>query len=148
MSFYIFLHLHLQNRYAPILQGDILGLIISKCLEIDVEIVIEDGGGAQLVEEYAGEDEDDEGMFQLDMDIGGEHPNLGHPNPITGGMGVGVNRKPRSGSTLGLEAAQRIPGEVSEMADKLDALLLLMVQVCTNTSTSTNTNTKLIISDL
>ena len=54
-------------QYIPDMLEEILRLLIEKCLEIDVEIKVEKGGGVSL------EERDEDEMFDLDMD-GGELP--------------------------------------------------------------------------
>lgn len=48
------------TKYAPVIHHQLLELLVDKCLEIDVEIKIEDGGNVAI--------EDDNDLFELDMD--------------------------------------------------------------------------------
>jgi len=91
-------------EYLPAVQPRVLDLVVEHALEMDVEIVIEDSGEVTIQEEYKGEDE--ENIFQLD-DAG----------PST--TAKTSNKK--------YESSLRIPDEVVEMADKLDAMLALIV---------------------
>jgi RNA polymerase I-specific transcription initiation factor RRN3 len=117
-------------EYVPYLQQRILDLIVSKCLEIDVEIVIEDTGEVKIQEEYTGESEED--VFGL-----GPTPDI---SPTTGsGSGSGSDdpsgvrcRVLKTGTQrVYSEDARRIPEEVAESADKLDGMLVLVVDFIT-----------------
>ena len=98
-------------EYVPSGQQKILDLIVCKCLEIDVEIVIEDSGEVKIVEVYDGEIPGDD-MFQLD-DFN-----------MTTNSNTQLTQPPQR--PIG-EDLHRIPIAVSEMADKLDAMLVLVV---------------------
>lgn len=93
--------------YMPVLQTRILELITEKCLEIDVEIVIEDSGEVMLKSDP---DEDAEkGMFEFD------DPQDDIPQQM-------------QGTAKSAESSQQqIAAAVSESAEKLDALLILLV---------------------
>lgn len=106
-------HLLRICEYLPVLQPKILDLIVLKCLEVDVEIVIEDSGEVKIQEEYDGENADE--MFLLD-----EEPDNGKNGSkyLNGSSQRSQNE----------HAGQRIPAEVAELADKLDALLVLFLQ--------------------
>ena len=95
-------------EYVPILQESVLGLIVSKCLEIDVDIVIEDSGVVKIQEDYEGEVGDD--MFVMGDESGG------------GSAAACTSKRIYS------EGAQRISDEVVESADKLDGMLVLLVE--------------------
>lgn len=97
-------------EYLPQLQERILDLIVSKCLEIDVEIVIEDTGEVKIVEEYNGDNIAEE-MFQFD------------DNSIPNGATTSYSRP----SNQVIEDIYRIPDNVVEMAEKLDNMLVLVV---------------------
>ena len=90
-------------EYIPTLRSETLDLILSRCLEIDVEIVIEDSGDVKIQPEY---DHDGDELFQLDED----------DSKLQGRL---ASRQPSGG--------HRIPAEVVEMADKLDAMLVLVI---------------------
>jgi hypothetical protein len=93
--------------YMPVMQTRILELIIDKCLEIDVEIVIEDSGEVMLKSDP---DEDVEnGMFEFD------DPRDDIPKQMQR-----VTKNAES-------SQQQIVAAVSESAEKLDALLILLV---------------------
>jgi RNA polymerase I-specific transcription initiation factor RRN3 len=112
--------------YLPIIQAKILDLIIGKCLEIDVEIVIEDSGEVKIVEDYDGENDDD--IFQLDDDQGEFNTNN--------------NNSSRQTHRGKIEDYYRIPLEVVEMSDKLDAILVLVIQYIDNIISPTSTKSK------
>ena len=95
--------------YFPIIQNKILDLIIEKCLEIDVEIVIEDSGEIKISEEFHGEIGDD--MFGVDEN-----------NNTTNNSNYNDNNR------IFTEGSQYIPTEVVDMADKLDAILCLLIE--------------------
>lgn len=165
-------------EYLPVLQYKILELIITKCLEIDVEIIIEDTGEVTFKQEDGGghsegekleevnlleadDDDRDDGLFSMDFE-GGSSSNSGG-NGITrqrsGGSVAGVSsprvhtKKISVQSTSGTksraimtlttmmlhankvntqryhkETTQKIADEVGEMAEKLDAMLVLVFQ--------------------
>jgi RNA polymerase I specific transcription initiation factor RRN3 len=91
-------------RYYPMIQERILDLIISKCLEIDVEIVIEDSGEVKIEEENHGDINDV--VFSTDNDPSSSNQ---------------VSQRVYN------EGSQFIPTEVAEMADKLDTVLCLLI---------------------
>ena len=97
-------------EYVPIIQYQVLDLIVGKCLELDVEIVIEDSGDVKILQEQNGEDDD---MFLFD-DIASTSNKVTtfQPNP----------RRALSDGT------QRIPHDVIDVADKLDAMLMILIQ--------------------
>lgn len=86
-------------NYVPVLQQRIIGLIISKCLQLDVEIVIEDTGEVMI----QGETDGDEDMFPIEDCI-------------------------LNNSKSAEESSQRIAEAVAEMADKLDGILSILCQ--------------------
>ena len=86
------------------IQERILDLIISKCLEIDVEIVIEDSGEVKIEEENHGDVNDV--IFSTDDDASSSNQ---------------VSQRVYN------EGSQFIPSEVAEMADKLDTVLCLLI---------------------
>ena len=97
-----FLHIEYVNQLLnmcdtwPVLQGRFLDLIISKSIEIDVEIVIEDSGDASWADTEGDDHDHDDTLFNLDD-----------------------NGRHQTSCSL---------TEVSEMADKLDAILSLLVR--------------------
>jgi RNA polymerase I-specific transcription initiation factor RRN3 len=114
-------------RYEPMLQARILELIVSKCLEMDVEIVIEDSGDVRI---------DQQALDDGDLDFDDAFEDMAHSfnssrghsrNNSRSNMGMGSAGKRKQ---LTETSAARIPAEVSEMADKLDSVLLLVVQFC------------------
>ena len=50
--------------YVPSIQGQVLHFVIDKCLELDVEIKIHDGGQVTLDDDP----DKDDGVFDLEMD--------------------------------------------------------------------------------
>ena len=110
----------LVTEYLPSMQESVLDLVVSRCLEIDVEIVIEDTGEVRIQEEYTGETE--EGMFHMD----GEEQ-VSPEQRVVNGKIVSGGGKPRSGS-VNNERTQRIPQAVTEMADKLDSILVVLIR--------------------
>jgi len=111
-------------KYEPMLQARILELIVSKCLEMDVEIVIEESGEVRIDPEAL--DDDD-----LDFDDAFDDGAYSHHNHSRGHsrsnsqINAAGKRKQLTEAT-----PTRIPAEVSEMADKLDSVLVLVVQFC------------------
>ncbi len=114
-------------EYFPIIQSKVLDLIVSRCLEMDVEIVIEDSGDVRIHEEYEGEVEDDEdlvgGVFAFDEEKGATTLPRGGAGPVGSGN-LNHNRNKHINEN---NIAPRIPLEVAEMADKLDSMLVLLV---------------------
>jgi RNA polymerase I-specific transcription initiation factor RRN3 len=85
-------------EYVPGIEGHVLEMLVDKCLEMDVEIKIKDGGEVIIDQE---DDDDMTGdVFQLDLDDDDNKP----------------KPKPKLDST------------VDEMADKLDSLMLLIME--------------------
>mmetsp|Transcript_5919 Transcript_5919/g.9623 ORF Transcript_5919/g.9623 Transcript_5919/m.9623 type:complete len:656 (-) Transcript_5919:147-2114(-) len=101
----------------PSLQLKILDIIVAKCLEIDVEIVIEESGDVLIRkdEESGGlfDDADDDEMFALDDN-----------NEPGGGIAVGSSKFPRGA----IGSALKIRDDVTEMADKLDSMLCVVMK--------------------
>ena len=96
--------------YVPAIQVKILELIVSKCLEIDVEIVIEDTGDVKIIEEYTHEEDD---LFQLDDEY--NHKNINNTSSSS---------KRQMSFT---EDISTIPVAVIESSDKLDAMLVHII---------------------
>jgi hypothetical protein len=118
--------------HFPSLQLKIFDVIVAKCLEVDVEIVIEEGGDVLICkdEEAAGlfddADDDDDGMFALDD----------NQDPHAHAQGGRAATLPRGG--LGSALKVHIRDDVTEMADKLDSMLCVVLKfVLTHISTST-----------
>jgi len=104
--------LHIST-YMPSLQSRVLNLIISKALEIDVEIVIEDSGEVRI--ENSCEDD----LFELDEDFDDGNPSIPTATKAS---------KPSSSAKYAtMNTEQRIPVEVAEMADKLDSILITLI---------------------
>lgn len=92
-------------EYLPMCEFDILDLITCRCLEIDVEIVIEDGGDVKIISEFESDDADTH--FTLDEDDERRH------------------------SLRPISDQCKIPDAVAIMADKLDTILgLLLRYIC------------------
>lgn len=115
----------LMCDYLPSLQLWILDLIISKSLEMDVEIVIEETGDVRIDKEVGADDDHDDQMFKLEEenelepygDAETDHPTTSDPT-IENTYDYHTDHM----------NGQRIPAEVSEMADKLDAVLFCFIQ--------------------
>lgn len=113
------LNLHVQQEYVtqllflsqsfPQLQGRIIELIFSKCLELDVDIVIEDSGDAHIAAD-ADDDDDGNDFFQLD------------DNPYQHS-----SRETRRRSGMGEAGAMKIRDDVAETAQKLDCILTIVL---------------------
>lgn len=115
------------SSYIPSLKYKILENVVEKCLEIDVEIVIEDSGDVRLILENEkdmlkninndlietstnhhhneNDDDDNDDIFQFDDE----------------------NEKKISLINSNNEDKSKIPTVVSDLADKLDAMLVLIV---------------------
>jgi RNA polymerase I-specific transcription initiation factor RRN3 len=108
--------------YSPSLQQRTLQVIVSKCLEIDVEIVIEDSGNVIIEKDTLDEsgDENDDNIFQLDEENDQTDLKVNtRAEPIL----TVTTKKP----CVTMEAeSQKIAPEVEEMADKLDAMLTVL----------------------
>jgi RNA polymerase I-specific transcription initiation factor RRN3 len=91
--------LHITT-YVPSLTSTVVGLILMKCTEIDVEIRIHDGGSVSVMEELEEHDE----MFEID-EFGGETDRA---------------------LAAKLLRARAMSIEADDYADKLDELLLLL----------------------
>jgi hypothetical protein len=114
---------HLQQEYVtqllllcesfPQLQGRIVELIFSKCLELDVDIVIEDSGEAHIAAHEEGDEESNE-FFQLD-----DNP---HQDETSSSF-----RASRRRGGMGEEGAMKIRDDVSETAQKLDCILAIFL---------------------
>jgi len=87
-------------RYLPSIQGQVLELIVDKCIEIDVEIKIKDGGEAVI--DHNKDEDDDDAIFDLEVNTAKE-------------------------STTKADVLS-VDTQVDEMADKLDSLMLLVFQ--------------------
>jgi hypothetical protein len=113
---------HLQQEYVtqllllcesfPQLQGRIVELIFSKCLELDVDIVIEDTGDAHIAAAEEGDEESSE-FFQLD------------DNPYQDDTSSFRSSRRRGG--MGEEGAMKIRDDVAETAQKLDCILTIFL---------------------
>ncbi|KAJ1399794.1 RNA polymerase I-specific transcription initiation factor RRN3-domain-containing protein, partial [Ochromonadaceae sp. CCMP2298] len=121
--------------YEPMLQARLLQLIITKCLEMDVEIVIEDSGEVRIDAEDDGDGED---IFQIDekpkpkADVRrmGGPGSIGAYGSLTGRTILSRTITVAKPITAAATAVMRIPLEVAEMADKLDTMLVLLVTFC------------------
>eukprot|EP00977_Amphora_coffeiformis_P004963 scaffold1058_cov163-Amphora_coffeaeformis.AAC.3 len=89
-------------KYMPSIEAQLLELAIDRCLEIDVEIKISDGGQAAIEQEEEEDDKNDDtmGIFELEMDT------------------------PPKTKQEKLQADVT----VDEMANKLDAMMFLLLQ--------------------
>lgn len=105
----------------PSLQQKVMGLILGQCLEMDVDIVIEDSGEVRIHDDDGDGDDggDGDGMFQLDDN------DIAQPQRVrvpTGGSsnGGGIS------AVFGLKISDDVA--VVETADKLDAILVLVLE--------------------
>jgi RNA polymerase I-specific transcription initiation factor RRN3 len=114
-------------RELPRISSDLVALLVEKCLEIDVEIKLDDNGAAKLTGSAAGggggKDESGEESEGEDDDIN----LLGFGSPIAINSGRIVNYigvTPSASSTDALKKDLPAPVAVDEMAEKLDMLML------------------------
>eukprot|EP01034_Spumella_vulgaris_P034798 gene34797-42918_t len=114
-------------EYYPMIQPKILELIVHKCMEMDVEIVIEDSGDVRIHDEYEGEDDDDNDFFNGGMSstAGGQFA-FDEDQPKSGGLN-NTRLSTHIKKPMTEHAVPKIPQEVAEMADKLDSMLVLLV---------------------
>jgi RNA polymerase I-specific transcription initiation factor RRN3 len=108
--------------HFPSLQLKIFDVIVAKCLEVDVEIVIEESGDVLICkdEEAAGlfdDADDDDDMFALDDN---QDPH-GNTNKTAANF-------PRGGIGSLLKVQIQARDEVTEMADKLDSMLCVVLK--------------------
>jgi hypothetical protein len=104
-------------EYIPVLQSKIIELIIDKCLEIDVEIVIEDSGEVMIKTTHDGDgdvyiDGDVAEVFQFEDQVSM------NAEAATDCSNLDMYR----------ETSQHIAAIVSDTAEKLDTLLMLLVR--------------------
>lgn len=109
--------------YEPLLQHRILDLIVKKCLEMDVEIVIDDSGEVAIDRSadncvVSDVDEDDQGVFAMDGSSSFETPRRSTAHSLSKQLT----------DTGTLPAC--IPPEVADTADKLDAMLEALMEFC------------------
>lgn len=114
-------------QYEPMLQAKVLELIIAKCLEMDVEIVIEESGEVRIDPEAL--DDGDLDFADAFSDFGNSNNNSRTHSRNNSMSNVHINSNAKR-KQLTEATPTRIPAEVSEMADKLDSVLLLLVQFC------------------
>lgn len=107
--------------YEPLLQHRILDLIVKKCLEMDVEIVIDDSGEV-AIDRSADNclvSDADEDVFVMD----GSSSSFETPRrPTTHSL----SKQLTDTGTL----PSRIPPEVADTADKLDAMMEALMEFC------------------
>jgi RNA polymerase I-specific transcription initiation factor RRN3 len=99
--------------YQPSIQAKILELIIRKCLEMDVDIVVEDNGEVCLQESVNVAEDDN--LFDFDEDDLNKHSK------------ADANRTNTDGSST---QHRLLPQSVTELAEKLDASLSLLCNFC------------------
>jgi len=90
------------QRYAPLLESEILGLVVDKALEMDVEIKIKDDGDVEIDHEKINRQSED-GIFEMDLENSAETP-LAEKEATK-------------------EATER---KIDDMAERLDSLMLLL----------------------
>jgi RNA polymerase I-specific transcription initiation factor RRN3 len=88
-------------QYVPTLHAQMLEMLLDKCLEMDVEIKIGNGGQVSIDESNHSLDNAEEEMFELELD-----------NDTT--------RKPME--------QDKVEEKVDEMADKLDSLMTIVLE--------------------
>ena len=128
-------------EYLPVMQPRILDLVVRKCLEIDVEIVIEeglDGQDGQVKLEATAEAgvtlndfaEDREDIFQLDDDDDDAMAAVAQQQQYSPCMipTIGSSSIVKSAIGPGESGTMRIADDVVELANKLDAKLLVLIQ--------------------
>lgn len=69
-------------EYAPTLEPQMLELLIDKALEIDVEIRIKDGGNVEIDEEKFVKPDDDDAIFELELDDEPKTPKRADPKQV------------------------------------------------------------------
>lgn len=119
-------------QYEPMLQSKVLELIVAKCLEMDVEIVIEESGEVRIDPDSL--EDGDLDFADAFSDMGGSYSH-GHSHNHSrshsrNNNNHNVNLSTAKRKQLTEATPTRIPAEVSEMADKLDSVLVLLVQFC------------------
>ena len=126
--------------YLPSMQQRILDLITRKCLEIDVEIVIEDSGNVVMEREERLVEEGEEGgddLFMFDEDVEQEQQNNNRDrdaiptiltNTTASNSNSKINNNNNNSVVVERERVQQIAPEVEEMAQKLDAMLSLVIR--------------------
>ena len=106
--------------HFPSLQLKLFDLVVSKCLEVDVEIVIEESGEVVICkdDEAAGlfDEADEDDMFALD-----DNPGQGQ------GQGRG-SACPKGGLGAAPKIQLQVRDDVMEMADKLDCMLNVLLK--------------------
>lgn len=102
-------------KYAPQIHKDVLELLVDKCLEIDVEIKIEQGGDVTIEE------------------VEKEEDNLIHPAEfnIQVDNGMATNDSQAQGRLAVIDEGEKT---VDEMANKLDLLMLILFEHITATT--------------
>ena len=113
--------------YEPLLQHRILDLIAKKCLEMDVEIVIDDSGEVAIDRSADNcmvsdvEEEDDQGVvFAMDGSSSSSFETPRRP------IAHSLSKQLTDTGTL----PTRIPPEVADTADKLDAMMEALMEFC------------------
>jgi hypothetical protein len=164
--------------YEPSLQARVLQLVVTKCLEMDVEIVIEDSGEVHIEEdEDADVGGDDMGggdgmggdMFQIDDNThkpthtpmqtpihkvnairrpGAPGASLTGASRIITIKTAPINPINPITATATATATARIPAEVAEMADKLDTMLCLLSTFCAEQIQASAENSERILAQL
>lgn len=111
--------------YLPAFQMQILDLIVTKCLEMDVEIAVDESdSNLQLAEE---EDKADD-LFELETD-----PLIFGSVPESEGsliVSTGAAEKFRASSAADDHGVHQVANDASMLADTLDSLLVLVLEHC------------------
>lgn len=115
--------------HFPSLQLKIFDIIVGKCLEVDVEIVIEESGDVVICKDEEGgglfDDAADDDMFALDDN---------HDLPSSG---------QKQGQVRGMGSALKVRDDVTEMADKLDSMLCVVLKFLLEGAVSQQSQDKL-----
>mmetsp|Transcript_19736 Transcript_19736/g.29298 ORF Transcript_19736/g.29298 Transcript_19736/m.29298 type:complete len:725 (+) Transcript_19736:91-2265(+) len=90
--------------YAPLLESEILGIIVDKALEMDVEIKIKDDGDVEIDNEKINRQNED-AIFEMDLEKGPETPSVANE--------------------VSKEATEK---KIDDMVERLDSLMLLLFE--------------------
>lgn len=108
-------------EYLPGLRARLLALLVERCLEIDVEIKIDDSGEARVAADAAGEREHQEAL------VVSEHVFVGFDDPSVRARLEGEEEEEdqEEDAAAAAEAPEVV---VDEMAEKLDSVMLLLFE--------------------
>lgn len=97
-------------QYMPHFQAKILELIIEKCLEIDVDIVVEEGGSVEIIESEMYDKTETGEIFEFEDEI--------QRSPFS----------PSTHSRFKSKDMSQDKSDVFDLADKLDGMISLLLQ--------------------